>query len=114
MKDQLQLEDVKKLAYGVLENFKSVCERNDIYYILSFGTALGAVRHNGFIPWDDDIDVCVFRKDYQKLIEAYAKEIITLLECGLTCLHLIMCQTISEKEKNILRSLKGIRRFGLL
>ncbi len=74
MKDQLQFEDIKKLAYGVLENFKSVCERNDIYYILSFGTALGAVRHNGFIPWDDDIDVCVFRKDYQKLIEAYAKE----------------------------------------
>lgn len=74
MQKTIDADEFKKIAYGVLEHFKSICEKNDIYYILSFGTVLGAVRHNGFIPWDDDIDVCVFRKDYVRLIEAFEKE----------------------------------------
>lgn len=74
MEREISTNEFKKVAYEVLEYFKYVCEKNDIYYILSFGTVLGAVRHNGFIPWDDDIDVCIFRKDYQKLINAFKNE----------------------------------------
>lgn len=66
-----------------------VCSKYDIDYWLGFGTLLGAVRHGGFIPWDDDIDLVILRKDYNRLIEVLPKELAKhdLKEhCGLTLL----------------------------
>lgn len=74
MSRAIDISEFKSIAYGILEYFKYVCEKYDIFYSLSFGTVLGAVRHNGFIPWDDDIDVCVMRSDYNKLIDSFQKE----------------------------------------
>ena len=67
----------------------NVCRKYDIDYWLGFGTLLGAVRHGGFIPWDDDIDLVVLRNDYNRLIEILPKELekYNLKQyCGLTLL----------------------------
>lgn len=52
----------------LLAQFDSVCRRHGIRYQLGYGTLLGAVRHKGFIPWDDDIDVWITREEYEKLL----------------------------------------------
>lgn len=69
--DFLVTEKRKKIwAIGIdlLFEFDYICRKHNLKYFLSFGSLLGAVRHNGFIPWDDDIDVCMPRQDYEVLL----------------------------------------------
>lgn len=58
----------------MLKDFAELCERNGITYFGTAGTGIGALRHGGFIPWDDDIDIGVLYKDYGRLVELYEKE----------------------------------------
>lgn len=59
--------EIKEIELNILKHFDVFCKKNNLYYFLSGGTLLGAIRHRGFIPWDDDIDVCMPRNDYEKL-----------------------------------------------
>ena len=65
---QLSLEETQKEAIRLLTEFSEICEKENLRYYLACGTCLGAVRHEGFIPWDDDIDVYMPRPDYEKLL----------------------------------------------
>ena len=69
--NQLSLDEVRHIEFEILRHFKGFCEKNGIRYYLSNGTLLGAVKYGGFIPWDDDIDVFVPRKDYERLLNLY-------------------------------------------
>lgn len=70
MKKLLTMDEVKKIELQILSTVADICDRNDLPYYLAYGTMLGAVRHKGFIPWDDDIDIFLKRSDYQKLLFA--------------------------------------------
>lgn len=65
------LEELKKVQLSILLSFHQYCSDNDIKYSLAAGTLIGAVRHKGFIPWDDDIDVYLLRPDYNKLVSLF-------------------------------------------
>ena len=65
----LEMEEIKKIELNILTEFADFCEKNNLKYYLGYGTLLGAVRHKGFIPWDDDIDVLMPRPDYNRFIE---------------------------------------------
>lgn len=59
----------------ILEDIKKVCEKHNIQYFAEWGTLLGAVRHGGFIPWDDDMDLCMKRSDYNRFLAVAKKEL---------------------------------------
>ena len=67
--EQITSEELKKIALNVLCQVRDVCVAQDIRYFLDGGTLLGAIRHKGYIPWDDDIDICMPRPDYDRFIE---------------------------------------------
>ena len=68
---ELTLQEMKEIEFSLLKEFRTFCEQNNIRYYLAYGTLLGAIRYKGFIPWDDDVDVLVPRKDYNRVIELF-------------------------------------------
>ena len=70
----ISVEELKHIEYRILKYIDSVCQRNSITYYLDAGTLLGAVRHKGFIPWDDDIDIIVPRDQYKQLLDIIDKD----------------------------------------
>lgn len=68
MNQALTLDELKQIELDILKQFHTFCEAHNLRYTLTYGTLLGAVRHKGFIPWDDDIDVMMPRPDYEKFV----------------------------------------------
>lgn len=76
--DYLVTSDVKKVwavELNILKVIDKVCKENGLKYFAAFGTLIGAVRHNGFIPWDDDLDVFMLRDDYDRFVSLTAEYI---------------------------------------
>ncbi|MDD6432617.1 MAG: LicD family protein [Lactobacillaceae bacterium] len=71
---KISLKTSQKISLEILKVVTSACEELNLNYFLMYGTLIGAVRHKGFIPWDDDVDIMMPRKDYTALIKAFSKD----------------------------------------
>lgn len=69
MKSIDDIKEIQRISLNLLHYFDQYCKDNNLTYFLAWGTLLGAVRHHGFIPWDDDIDLMMPREDYNRLME---------------------------------------------
>ncbi|MDO0918219.1 MULTISPECIES: LicD family protein [unclassified Enterococcus] len=72
--EENDLKKLKQINLEIIKYFDKFCRENNINYWMDGGTLLGAVRHKGFIPWDDDIDIGMLRNDYNKFLEKYNEE----------------------------------------
>ena len=72
--DEITLKKVQQTELVILKDFIKVCEENNLTWFGDAGTGIGALRHKGFIPWDDDIDVVLPRKDFNKMIEVFKRD----------------------------------------
>ena len=71
---RLNIEEAKQIELDILAFIDSFCKKHDIDYFINYGTLIGAIRHKGFIPWDDDIDISMTRENYDKFIEYYKND----------------------------------------
>lgn len=98
----ISVHDVQMVLLNILKDIDAICQKHDIPYWLTGGSCLGAVRHKGFIPWDDDADIGMMRKDYDRFLKI--------------CNQLgdeYCCQSIeSHKEFNVTIPAMKIRKKG--
>lgn len=71
---RLSEEEIKEVELGVMDYIHNLCQKENIKYSLAYGTLLGAVRHKGYIPWDDDVDISLKRDEYDKLYQAVLRD----------------------------------------
>lgn len=71
MKREVSFEESKEIMVNILKSIDKCCRENNIKYSLCWGTMIGAIRHHGFIPWDDDIDLMMSRDEYNRFLEVY-------------------------------------------
>lgn len=71
---ELNVEEGKKIELNILLTIAEFCDRHNLRYFLTYGTLIGAIRHGGFIPWDDDVDITMPRKDYNEFLRLFNEE----------------------------------------
>ena len=71
MKRLISIEEKKKIMLRMMDYIDKFCKENKIRYFLYGGTLIGAIRHKGYIPWDDDIDICMLREDFDRFISTF-------------------------------------------
>ena len=69
---ELTLKELQEISLDILKDVHQFCVKNNIKYSLAYGTLIGAIRHKGFIPWDDDVDIIMPRPDYERFCSTFA------------------------------------------
>lgn len=68
---KIEIDELKKIQLKILDDVVAFCDKENLTYFLAYGTLIGAIRHNGYIPWDDDIDLVMPRDDYDYFLRHY-------------------------------------------
>lgn len=113
-REDFYIEPMMKCAWAaqleVLQVVQQICEKHDIRWFVTDGTLLGAVRHHGYIPWDDDLDICMFREDYERFITLAPSEFTgeyhiispyTRLDYDLTFARICNASTVSYSTERL-------------
>lgn len=74
MGEALSIDEMKGIELEIMDEIDRICRANDLAYFLAYGSCLGAMRHGGFIPWDDDLDIVMMRDDYERFFELFDEQ----------------------------------------
>lgn len=75
----MTIKEVQQVSLEILKDVHEFCVKNKIKYSIAYGTLIGAIRHKGFIPWDDDIDIIMMRDEYERFVSTYKSEKYVLI-----------------------------------
>ncbi|MBQ5934428.1 MAG: LicD family protein [Bacteroidales bacterium] len=113
MSRKIDLEEMKHIQLELLDDVHSFCLANGIRYSLCGGTLLGAVRHQGYIPWDDDIDIMMPRSDYERFIQMYQSEQNTVIDLRKDATTVELCVKVSRNGTSMTDKLLGRTLWGI-
>ena len=101
---ELTLKQLQAFCLEILKDVDAFCRANDIKYAMAYGTLLGAIRHKGFIPWDDDIDLVMTRENYEKFCALWKSDKYELIHSGNTPDCLIAFARVTDFKRTESRS----------
>lgn len=101
---ELSLKELQAYCLDILQDVHNFCESNNIKYSLYAGTMLGAIRHGGYIPWDDDIDIIMPRPDYERFCNTYKSKMYDLVNYAKDKQCLIAFTRVCDRKKTIISS----------
>ncbi|MCF0221206.1 MAG: LicD family protein [Fibrobacter sp.] len=113
---EMSMQEQRDMMLDILKDIHAFCEKENIMYSLAYGSLIGAIRHQGFIPWDDDIDICMPRLDYERFIKSYKSDKYDVAFCGEGCKYdcLIAYARVFDKKETIAKNAHWIsERTGL-
>ena len=98
---ELTLRELQLECLSILKDVHSFCVKNNIKYSVAYGTLLGAIRHQGFIPWDDDIDIIMPRPDYERFCKEYRSDKYKLSTPENNKTHMLAMSRVFDDQKTI-------------
>lgn len=102
---EMSVKDIQSVSLDIMKDVHEFCVKNNIKYTLQGGTLLGAVRHDGFIPWDDDIDIAMPRPDYEKFCSTFSSPKGYRLICRQNDKCFLSFARVCEMEKTCVKSI---------
>lgn len=110
---QIDKAEMQKIQLDILNDIHQFCTANNIRYSLAYGTLLGAVRHKGYIPWDDDIDLIMPREDYERFIKEYKSDCNEVLDLSKSDVCKELFVKVSRKNTIMKDCLLGRKLWGI-
>lgn len=101
---ELTLKELQNESLNILKNVHRFCVEHDITYTVSYGTMIGAVRHKGFIPWDDDVDIFMSRPDYDRFCSTYSDDRYVLVNKDKRSDCLIAFSRVCDTKQTCIKS----------
>ena len=113
MDKEITIEQQRHIQLEILKSIDDFCKENKIEYSLAFGTLLGAVRHKGFIPWDDDVDIMMTRENYEKFRDSYSSKRYPLTDLKSDSCHPVSMGKIYDSQTYFYSLGTMKRKYGL-